>query len=665
MTLADLFLFQRNRDAHRHRGLSPRFDAHGSDQDGNPQAYTMMVTGTRAQLDVFKKWLNGVVKQHSQTTWTKADLLGWEPPKSTLWAVSNLTGAYIEVDAQNVYSATAAAKGDALRAREMVLEVAREATKDTNAVSASTNSGGVSLTPHLPAPSSPLPWKLAAKIGKRPFFRLAAVQSQYESVYQREAKQRVANIAVTPTINFAGYSKDAVLRDLAVATLQSLSNGADMTADDETSSLVLQLGHLLSPAMESNAALSLTAPVAGSDTLDSSRWNNLTPFVFCPTVPPVLVDSHLPSILQRTRRVTYHPQYGDGPVLTLEYQYPKAAERETLLNDISDEPAWVDRLGDLVAASAQEAEARDGEDLAPDEMHLAKDGLDALLGPDTTPLADPHPFETSLSASLERESATDVLLPERPVDTRIVARGSQAVPATDVPPLLTDFFKLVHTHAAAMRDTPLSDLVALRAVPPQATEPISMYDDDMLDPLDIAGEDGVFPSAARSHKPTTDHWNDPIEENLVPLLPPLHVTFRGAPYLLESDQVRDASAAPIREFATVAATLDTTDPADALDADADADDAHAHAHTHGSTNPPAGPGPYTAHQPPVGWLRTLAVVDLNGLGSVLRYAELEGKGDLRAMGDAVWRELAYVTSETVPRKTGRSGAGWTQGGWTP
>jgi hypothetical protein len=616
-------------------------------------------------------------REYARLTWGEREMRGFTPAPATLWAVSTVTGAYVEAKADGTFVAIAGSMSDAQRARGILMAAAAAAAPDApsnpRAVLLPSASKELTLTAHVPAMSAPLGWESHAAVAGRPLFRVTRAGAA-DWPAAREATQRAAHLDAA-AVQALSDGVPSTLVDAGDATLSSLPS-----AEGERT-LAVRFGHMLVPA---NSASVLTPPVSG--TWPSTEWPALPSPVFTPALPPSLIQAPLHGT-SRVRRVAY--RRADGARLVVKYAYPRATPEpaKAEAKDAAVEPSWVKALNDMLAKGRTMPEEKRDEDewdtdvneqetdggaarkKDPFEVDLA--GLRSLLGEDKAVTAPAVAKPLVLSAVLSSETGIDMHLPDRPVDARLLARASQAVPQEDVPAEIADFFAQLHAYPSAA-ETALSDLAALRrGTGNGAPAPKEDKEDDLFwsseDP-DADGEsefefrefdDKFEDKSAETETETADVGKDgkkdkngripppqPVAFEVDALLPPRSVSFAGDAWYLATDEVMDVSeetrrpavfAASVKFGAGAAVPTEEGEGEVPVEVEADAE---AEIETESSSATKHVPHSILAFVN----TRTVAAVDLRGPGGVVRYAEIEAPA---ADARALYAHLANI-SRDVP-----------------
>jgi hypothetical protein len=657
-----------------------------SDRDPEKQQYLFTATDVPDTLHQIETLLHSRRRSYAHLEWTAMEMQGFVPSTATLGAIASVTGAFIERTPKGTYLATGPSSDDVRRARNMVIIAATRSTSPPPPLSAalpSSNREGMdqyfSLTPHLPAMTSPLPWDTAAAVSGQPLFRLVQSITGRQTADEREVTQRAAALdaaSILPWTGSGSNSNSPALGGPLSSVVGSLAAAVKPVDGGETS-VVVRLGHLLVPSTGTSV---LQPPIKGAWPLDKQGplAGMPAPF-FTPAVPPSLIQDPLPTTPSRVRRVTYR-RAGAAERMVVSYEYPSLnPERDSHLSlpPVSqsggkDEPSWFLRLSDMLAMpqEAKEAEAKEAEKKAEDDFELDMGGLKGVLGADLAPATEPAPMQLSFSVSTE--STADVLFPERPIDARISAHSTRTLPADEVPHSLTTFFADVHAYPSAAH-VPLSDIATLRTGTglPAAPADDELYNDDSWHAAEGGqyrveekreaeqyGEDAETASAwgdfvASAEKPFQPETAEPKAESEprappMPvategsvLVPPVTVLYAQEQWNLEADEVLDVCAwtraptvEPLVRFAYPGfAVADAASHADTETAP-----------TPSPTSPLAPPSPSTP--PPLSPVttRTISAVDLRGPGGIVRFAELEAPV---TAADGLYPELAAVSRDLV------------------
>lgn len=442
---------------------------------------------------------------------------------------------------------------------------------------------------------------------------------------------------------------------------------------DDTTAILLgkadaRFGHFLTQG-GSDPEKALTPPIEGAWPLDepASPWLKLSTPVFSPSLPPALIRFPLPGAPRRLRRVTY---VADGMRYVAEYAYPVDKEPEAAEATRESKP-WIVALDRQLAMARQQAEERRaataagvrGNGRPTDESASGSAAAGSRASPEDIPfdfgavkslLLDEEPTPAqhamSISATMGREAGRDIILPDRPIDARIVAGTSY--PAS-VPDGLEAFFARVHADADGARLVSMTDVEGLRrGTGPQKAE-VEM---EVEDESGFWGEEEGWGDEEWEGEPRRDleagearevHGERKAEKKAKAreIIAPPQITVAGHVFTLEADEVLEVIESSV--------ALERSGSSVAEESESDSE-------SEGETGAEEG----AEEAGPRATLRTLAVADLTGPGGVVRYAELhaelgassglesetgsESGASSGIIDPAIWRELANATREVPP-----------------
>lgn len=329
-----------------------------------------------------------------------------------------------------------------------------------------------------------------------------------------------------------------------------------------------------------------------------------------------------------------------------EYAYPVETEPEADETARESKP-WIVALDRQLAMARQQAEERRataaagarGDGRSAEEAGRSSEDIPFDFGAVKSLLLDDEPAPAqhamSINARMGREARRDVVLPDRPIDARIVAGTSY--PAA-VPEGLEAFFERVHADADSARLVSLTDMEGLRrgTGPKKAEVEMEVEDESGFWGEEEGWGDEEWESESR---------RDPLEAKearegqgersakkaakATEILAPQQITVAGHVFTLDADEVLEVIESSVAlEGAGIHAVAEA-----------------------GEVEGGEKAGPRAA-------LRTVAVADLTGPGGVVRYAELYAELDAASGSEsgsgsggidpAIWRELANATREVPP-----------------
>ncbi|CAK9780915.1 hypothetical protein CC85DRAFT_284686 [Cutaneotrichosporon oleaginosum] len=593
LSKAQMFVLQRSKAVEAYLGTlrGVRFGV-DSDETG---MFIIRAEGGKTAVTALETYLLETAKAAVSVEWP-ASAMGFQPSAGGMWAVSTATGALIEAVGWTSYRATAGTLGAAEAARDVMLRAGARFKAASFAPSLRallpphdpSSETRFCLMPHKPARLAPLLWSTELAIAERPLFRLSRVEGRAESAGARDLRHRSVEIADARVIPL-GKGEAGTLASVVDETL------AKAALPEAARTLSFRFGHVLTPGTSA-----LSPPVEGAWALEApaSPWLKLSNTVFGPSIPPALIRFPPAGAPQRFRRVTYA---ADGMRYVATYAYAMPAEPE-VAESARDSRPWIVALDKQLALAREQALARERGDDVPFDFDAIKSLIEEEAKPEPAPLV--------VGATMGRETARDIIFPDRPVDARIIAASTHE---SSVPGELQSFFERVHANADAqidLADTPgLRRGVASAKPAPRAEK----ADEEVYEGYEEWEQDGEYEDEFERPPEPVREAPAPVDD-APDILPPRTVTVAGHEFALEADEV-----------------LEVVESSVALAA-----------HESGQE------GMQRAA------LRTVAAADLTGPGGVLRYGEVyaELPEAETPVDPSIWRELANATREIAPSVSG-------------
>lgn len=598
-----MFVLQRSKAVEAHLGTlrGVRF---GVDTDETGAAFVISASGAKSAVTALEEYLLEAANEAVSVEWAATAMGGLQPSLGGLWAISSATGALVESVGWTSYRATAGTRETAEAARDLMLRAGArfKAAAFAPALRALLPPHDPSveprfaLMPHKPARLAPLPWSTELAVAERPLFRLSRVEGRAESAGARDLRHRSAEIADARVVALgrgdAGTLSSMVDEVLAKAALPEAAR-----------TISFRLGHVLVQGASARPDGALSPPIEGAWVLDepTSPWLKLSNTVFGPAISPSLIRFPPAGTPRRFRRVTYT---ANGMRYEAQYAYAVPAEPE-VAESTRDSKPWIVALDKQLALAREQALARERGDDVPFDFGAIKGMIEEEVKPEPVPLV--------VSARMGRETARDVVLPDRPIDARIVAASSHQ---STVPDELNAFFERVHADADAQID--LADTAGLRRGVASAKPAPKGEEEEYegFEEWEDEGEDELERPPVREEVPE-------VPEPVPDLLAPRTVTVAGHEFVLDADEV-----------------LEIVESSVALVADE---------------------GGHESGQRAA--LRTVALTDLMGSGGVVRYGEVyselaptsptpDESAPESPVDPAIWRELANATREVAPSVRG-------------
>ncbi|ORY32250.1 hypothetical protein BCR39DRAFT_523571 [Naematelia encephala] len=459
----ELFLMLRDRglmhDILTRQKLGFNIGAQGQDKN------KLSVRGSTRALNWFDAMVKGRRKGLVVDEWTAAELHDWRPSEDILSTVSNVAMAYVEQMPNNTFRATTLSSRSAARARQLlaIAELRAKSLSLSRAlVAAIPPSTGptptkYTLSPFQASEANPIPW--AETSGQHStLFRLSRVSRWSVKPSKKEAAHREERLGSCQVIDVAGSGQDSSLAECLGAAWQGIATG--------DRKVIARFGHFPYPvAGESFSIFSSPLPDESSrdEAIACVKDLKSTP-VFIPSRTPAMTPAAISFNPTIHRRLTYRHE-NLALTLTFTYTYPEiqAAAKEVVsvapaaqtLNVNTEDESWQVKLSRFLEKMEKdgldEPQAEDQGGNQPAQGPL-EDGEVALEGSEVTSKDGEAVAAESVEQLVQRRlvgesykdiKEIDMLLPDRPIDLRLITSSPSVLPLQAIPTSITEHFQLL------------------------------------------------------------------------------------------------------------------------------------------------------------------------------------------------------------------------------